>query len=85
MYTTITHTHTTHTQARAQALSACRWGHMQARRVACAGRDADERILTDVGALARSLLRVTRRILNVQRNQLTTLPATVFNGLSNLE
>ena len=78
------HTHT-HTQVRAQAPSACRWGHMPAPGVARAGRYAATRILTDARAPAPPLSRVPRRVLHLDNNnQLTTLPATVFNGLTNL-
>jgi hypothetical protein len=51
-----THTHThTHTQACTQALSACRWVDMPARRVARACCYAATRILTDSRAPAQSL------------------------------
>jgi hypothetical protein len=50
-----THHRHTHTQARARALFACRWGHIPARRVARACRYAATRILTDPRAPAPSL------------------------------
>ena len=65
-----------------QALSACLWGHMPARRLARAGRNAATRILTEAGAPAPPLSRVPGRELYLDNNQLTALPATVFNGLT---
>jgi hypothetical protein len=74
----------THTQARAQVLSACRWGHMPA-----VVWQAQAAMLPRASSLTRvlppPLSRVPRRGLYLYGNELTALPATVFNGLTNLE
>ncbi len=47
-------------------------------------RYAATRILTDPRAPASSLSCVFRRYLDLYNNKLAALPATVFNGLTNL-